>query len=156
MKYSEFKNVLATLDQLTILEPNGTPVAPHFHVTEVGHIQKRFIDCGGTMRTNDSISFQLYLASDVDHRLSPQKLEGILRKSERHIHLGDHEIEVEYQGATIGKYGLSFNGSAFVLQAQHTDCLAKDHCGIPVETAATPLEAAPASSGCCSPGSGCC
>ena len=43
----------------------------------------------------------------------------------------DLPIEVEYQGETIGKYGLSFNGQKFILVSQQTNCLAQDKCGIP-------------------------
>jgi len=45
--------------------------------------------------------------------------------------MGDLEIEVEYQDKTIGKYGLDFNGSDFLLTSKHTACLANDRCGLP-------------------------
>ena len=31
-----------------------------FHITEVGQVNKRFIDCGGTKRDEKLISFQLF------------------------------------------------------------------------------------------------
>jgi hypothetical protein len=61
----------------------------------------------------------------------------------------DHEIEVEYQQSTIGKFGLTFDGRNFILTNKQTDCLAKDACGIP------PKEQKEESA-CCSPKSGCC
>ncbi len=37
--------------------PNGAYVPPHFHLTEVGTMVKKFIDCGGTVREEAKISF---------------------------------------------------------------------------------------------------
>ncbi len=62
----------------------------------------------------------------------------------------DLEIEVEYQGATIEKYGLDFNGKNFLLVSKQTDCLAQDNCGI----LAVKLQTEKTS--CCTPGGGCC
>ena len=69
----------------------------------------------------------------------------------------DLEIEVEYQGATIGKYGLDFSGENFLLTTKLTDCLAKDKCDIPsekVKLELSKLQIDTTSS--CAPGSGCC
>ena len=48
-------------------------VPSHFHVTEVGKITKHFIDCGGTVRNEEVVNFQLWQADDYDHRLHPEK-----------------------------------------------------------------------------------
>jgi hypothetical protein len=66
--------------------------------------------------------------------------------------LEDHEIEVEYQGLTIGKYGLEFDGKSFALTNTMTDCLAKDQCGIPSEK----LKIRIGQNQACTPGGGCC
>lgn len=151
MTLSEFKTALDNVETLTFITPNGDVVAPHFHVTEVGQITKHFIDCGGVVRQESKVNFQLFVAHDIDHRLAASKLRGIVRKSERTLSLPDVDIEVEYQGSeTIGKYSLSFDGARFVLVGTATDCLAKDGCGIP-ELQAKTNEAA-----CCTPGGGCC
>ena len=127
----------------------------HFHVTEIGKISKIFIDCGGTVRTEEVISFQLWNANDYDHRLHPEKLINIITLAEKTLELGDLDIEVEYQAETIGKFGLEFNGSQFLLTSKQTDCLAKDNCGIPVEKLKVKL-ADLQSESCCTPGGGCC
>lgn len=124
-------------------------------MTEVGKITKHFIDCGGTERYEQVLNFQLWTADDYDHRLSAQKLKDILVLSERILNLKDAEIEVEYQGDTIGKYGLEFEGSHFVLTSKQTDCLAKDNCGIPSEKPKVRLSQLQAQT-CCDPNSGCC
>tara|TARA_Y100000782_G_C10187774_1_gene267858 strand:+ start:759 stop:1214 length:456 start_codon:yes stop_codon:yes gene_type:complete len=151
MKLNAFKTSLDQVDQITFSLPNGLIVPPHFHVTEVGLINKHFIDCGGTVRKEAVINFQLFTATDYDHRLSVEKLKSILELSEKTLQLEDLEIEVEYQGETIGKYGLEFNEKTFVLTGKKTDCLAKDKCGIP-----EPEVVEAKQEGCCTPGSGCC
>ena len=157
MKLSEIKSKLPSLTQLTFLLPDGTAVPAHFHITEVGQVQKKFIDCGGTVRDEKAINFQLWEDGDYDHRLGAQKLLDIIELSERVLGLEDLEVEVEYQGDTIGKYGLDFNGEVFVLTKKMTDCLAKDKCGIPAEKPKIHLSSMQASSaGCCTPTSGCC
>ena len=154
MKLSEFKSLLKLQEKIEIELPNGTLVPRHFHVTEVGQINKRFIDCGGTLRNENVVNFQLWEANDYDHRLHPKKLVSIIELSETQLGLTDEEIEVEYQGVTIEKYGISFDGTRFVLTSKATDCLAKDNCGIPVEKIKKNLASITDNS--CAPGSGCC
>ena len=59
MKLSEIKNKLATTEALNFRLPNGTYVPEYFHITEVGIITKDFIDCGGPMRQEKVVNFQL-------------------------------------------------------------------------------------------------
>ncbi len=142
------------MDSIAFELPDGNLVPRHFHVTEVGKIDKHFIDCGGTVRKESVINFQLYEANDYDHRLHPEKLVHIIELSEKVLSLEDQEIEVEYQGETIGKYGLDISGDRFLLTTKHTDCLAKNDCGIS-EKAKSMVNLATADSG-CTPGGGCC
>ena len=148
MKLSEFLFALNQVERLDFKTPDGSEVPAHFHITEVGKVKKHFIDCGGTERKEHVVNFQLWSSTDVEHRLNPQKTIDIIRLSQQRLQLHDEEIEVEYQGETIGKYGLSFDGSYFHLQSKFTDCLAKDDCSIP--------EAKNAEESCCSPNSDCC
>jgi hypothetical protein len=158
MKLSEIKSKLGELSQLTFRLPDGKAVPAHFHITEVGEITKRFIDCGGTMRTEKVINFQLWEENDFDHRLGAKKLLDIIQLSERLLGLEDQEVEVEYQSTTIGKYGLEFREGEFLLTTKMTDCLAKDKCGIPVQKPKMSLSslAVAENQGTCKPGSGCC
>src|SRR5690554_4442431 len=133
MKLSEIKEILPTLDNVEFQLENGTFVPEHFHVTEVGQITKNFIDCGGVIRTEKVINFQLWDANDFEHRLKPTKLLNIIKLSEEKLGMEDAEIEVEYQSNTIGKYDLEFIGKTFVLKNKTTACLAEDACGIPSE-----------------------
>lgn len=156
MKLSEAKEQLAGLEQIAFKLPNGELVPRHFHVTEVGKVTKDFIDCGGTVRHEEVVNFQLWNANDYDHRLHPEKLLKIIELSQRTLGIGDLDIEVEYQGDTIGKFGLDFDGSHFLLTSKQTDCLAKENCGIPDEKPRVKLSSLQESGGACAPGSGCC
>ncbi|RZK70681.1 MAG: hypothetical protein EOO92_20945 [Pedobacter sp.] len=154
MKLSEVKKNLTMLDNVEFQFENGKYVPEHFHVTEVGLVTKRFIDCGGTMRNETAVNFQLWNANDHDHRLKPAKLLSIIKLSEEVLGLEDLEVEVEYQGDTIGRYGLDFNGTHFMLTSKTTACLANDACGIP--DAKVKVNLANVIKSECSPNSGCC
>lgn len=155
MKLSEIKNKLNQLEKISFQLPNGDIVPGHFHVTEVGKITKNFIDCGGTVRKEEVVNFQLWNENDYDHRLHPEKLLNIIELSERVLDIKDLEIEVEYQADTIGKFGLDFDGKNFLLTTKQTDCLAKDKCGIPTEKP-KPQSSEMQAENTCTPGSGCC
>ena len=153
MKISEMKAALRGLRAVSFRLPDGTQLPAHFHVTEVGLVRKHFIDCGGVERREAAASFQLWEAGDYDHRLAPQKFLHILELSEKILGDEDLVIEVEYQQATIGKFGLAFDGVDFHLIARQTACLAQDACGIPAAPAFA-LPQLPVAA--CTPGGGCC
>jgi Family of unknown function (DUF6428) len=155
MKLSEVKKILSQVNEIGFILPTGEIVPKNFHVTEVGKISKHFIDCGGTVRTEEVANFQLWNADDYDHRLHPEKLLDIIQLSEKVLGLGDLEIEVEYQSETIGRFGLDFDGINFLLTNKHTDCLAPDKCGVSAEKPKikmSDIQSGPS----CAPGSGCC
>ncbi|TAD96889.1 MAG: hypothetical protein EAZ97_13315 [Bacteroidetes bacterium] len=145
MKLSEIKKILSVSKNLTIKLENGNLVPEHFHITEVGSISKNFIDCGGTVRNEKVVNFQLWEANDTDHRLKPQKLLNIIALSEKKLGIDENlEVEVEYQADTIGKYEMGFQNGNFILLSKQTNCLAKDNCGISDQKTS------------CAPNSGCC
>jgi len=153
MKISEIKQALTELEAVNFRLPTGDYLPAHFHVTEVGLVSKHFIDCGGVERQEKAANFQLWEAGDYDHRLAPQKFLHILDLSQRILGADDLDIEVEYQQATIGKFGLTREGNDFVLTAKQTACLAQDACGIPAakQFSLPQLQVAG-----CTPGGGCC
>ena len=154
MKLSEFRDQLSGLTEIAFELPNGKLVPEHFHVTEVGKISKNFIDCGGTLRDEEKISFQLWEENDYNHRLHPEKLVKIIDLAKDKLELPDAEIEVEYQGESINKFELDFDGKHFLLINTHTTCLATEKCGIPEEKPKVRLSELQNS--CCTPESGCC
>lgn len=153
MKLSDFKTALKNTPLQFILE-DGTIVPAHFHITEIGSITKKYIDCGGTLRNEDKIGFQLWYTHDVDHKLSAEKLLKIIEIGEEKIGLADNEIEIEYQASTIGKFGLDKSDFGFVLTNKQTACLAEDQCGIQPQKVKLSMTNLGAPS--CTPGSGCC
>jgi len=155
MKLSQVKSALEKLETIGFQLPNGELVPNHFHVTEIGKIAKNFIDCGGAVRKEEVANFQLWNANDYNHRLHPEKLLNIIELSEKILEIGDLEIEVEYQSETIGKFGLDFDGTHFLLTTKQTDCLAKNRCGIPTEKPKVKLSEIQTATS-CTPASGCC
>ncbi|GEC71276.1 hypothetical protein SAMN05443543_109123 [Flavobacterium flevense] len=156
MKLSEIKTILESADHVTFQLSDGTLVPEHFHVTEVGLITKKFIDCGGTVRNEKIVNFQLWDANDFEHRLKPEKLLNIISLSEKVLGIEDSEIEVEYQSTTIGKYDLDFDGKNFILLNKKTACLAEDQCGIPQEKQKIKLSEIKNQTQSCTPGGSCC
>ncbi|MCB1065521.1 MAG: hypothetical protein KDN20_21710 [Verrucomicrobiae bacterium] len=149
---------------LRVTLPDHTQVPAHFHVTEVGRVQKDFIDCGGTVRSSVHCQLQLLVASDIDHRLKAGKLLKILSLSEKI--LGDRELPlvIEHEdGRTIAFPVVAISvGDDTVdlkLDLPHPACLAADKCGLSFEEAGTGnliFRPASATSGCCSTETGCC
>ena len=107
MKLSELKKAIPFLEQINFYLPDGSSVPAHFHVTEIGKVRKDYIDCGGTIRSEEVVSMQLWQSIDFHHRLKPDKLLQIIQLTEDKLQIGDHEIEVEYQADTIGKICLA-------------------------------------------------
>ena len=159
MKISEIKKHLSTAETIAFELPDGKLVPAHFHVTEVGVVSKDFIDCGGKRRQEVVANFQLWEADDYDHRFHPEKLINIIELSQKTLEMGDLPIEVEYQGVTIGKFGLEHNGQHFLLTSKQTACLANEACGIPDKKPRiklSDLTLAKANNNACTPGGNCC
>jgi Family of unknown function (DUF6428) len=157
---------------LCIVLPNGESIAPHFHITEVGHVIKSFMDCGGTRRKTESCLLQTWVYSDVDHRLETSKLASILRIAGDVLPSLDLPVEIEHEAGVISQYPVttgSSNGQTLTLTTsmKHTACLAMDLCCTPngANAATNTGKSAVVSASdkprvkagtCCSPASGCC
>ena len=120
---------------LHIMLPSGEFVPDHFHVTEVGRVQKSFIDCGGTRRESVSCLLQTWTAHDVEHRLVAGRLSNILKLAEEVLGSEELPLEVEYGVEVASQYVVADvevtpNGLLFVLAGKRTDCLAPDQCGV--------------------------
>ena len=139
---------------LHIVLPDDDVVPAHFHVTEIGRVQKDFIDCGGTSRSTTHCQLQLLVAGDVEHRLTAGKLARILTLSEPVLRGDDLPIVIEHEDCRTIAFPLaSFEASdeqiTLRLALPHPACLASDKCGL------SPEEAGVAGSA-CAPGTGCC
>jgi hypothetical protein len=164
MKLHELQALLrahATANVVITL-PEGGRIPAHFHVTEVGHVAKKFVDCGGTFRASEACVLQTFTGSPRDdgHRLAAGKLGHILDLAKPILPSDDLPVEVEYEDGVISQYpltGAAIEDGHLVLQLglKHTDCLAKDRCGIDEGCGCAPE---PAEACCAGPadGKGCC
>lgn len=80
-------------------------VPEHYHITEVGRLQKDFIDCGGTTRSLAACLLQIWVADDEDHRLQTTKLAQIMEVALPVLKNDDLPVEVE-QGLVTDARGM--------------------------------------------------
>src|SRR5436305_15094515 len=108
MKLTEFKTHLSEdiNRPLRIVMPNGETIPAHAHVTEVARIDKRFIDCGGTLRTDASCRLQTWVSDDIDHRLTAGKLAKILELAAPVLQSEELEVDVEHEVGVISQFPL--------------------------------------------------
>lgn len=121
---------------LEVILPTGIPYPNHFHITEIGNVQKTFVDCGGTKRQINSCLLQVWVANDYEHRLKSFKLAEIMNMAKTTIVINNEEVEIELErNGTIAQYRLENieiidNFMSLRLGNKKTDCLAPDKCGI--------------------------
>jgi uncharacterized protein DUF6428 len=145
---------------LAFVLPDGGSIPAHFHVTEVGHVMKRFIDCGGTRRTLETCLLQTWVHDDVDHRFTAGKLAAIFDKAGDVLPHHELPLEIEYENHVVAQFPVEnaevIDGMlSFRLGLKHTDCLARGICLPGACAPAIPKAAAPSNS-CCTPGTQCC
>jgi hypothetical protein len=138
MKLTEFSTLIdAHPDKLMrFVLPTGKSIPAHYHITEVGHVKKDFIDCGGTTRSTSACVLQAWLAAnDEDHRLEAGKLADIINLAAKILPAENVPLELEYEAPiisqfTIGSTKVAGDAIVFYLEGKHTDCLAKESCGL--------------------------
>ena len=164
MKLHQFSALLEAHPEkpFHLILPGENVVPASFHITEVGHVTKKFIDCGGKRHTAQSCQLQVWLGSDADHRLHAGKMAGVLNLARAKGILPDGEdldVEIEYEDAVLSQYPIAscaVTNSAVVLHLtlKHTDCLAKESCLPRLPMAAGAVAGAGTSS--CGCGADCC
>lgn len=140
---------------VTFVKPDGGRVPAHFHVTEVGHLAKSFIDCGGTRRTTGSCLLQLWVAEDTAHRLTASKLLRIFGRADGLLPGMELPVEIECEAPVLTQLPLthcevSAGELVFHSEYKRADCLAKELCVPDFRLPGLPGVQA------CKPGSGCC
>lgn len=154
MKLSELKSLLRLhpAAYLCFVLPDGDQIPSHFHITEVGHVTKRFIDCGGTLHDKtDKCVLQTWVADDLDHRLDARAFAKILDLGAQVLPHDDLEVEVEYDCCVVSQYPIDearTDGDRIELRLRpkHTDCLARERCGV---DGCGPESETASASGCC-------
>ena len=137
MNVNDLHNLLAAHpgERMHFMLPDKSFVPAHFHITEVGRVQKDFIDCGGTVRSATTCLLQVWVAHDVDHRLETTKLAKIMEIAQPLLGSDQLPVEIEYEGEAISQYPLGGAestpaGLLFYLGSKHTACLAPEKCGV--------------------------
>ena len=121
------------------------------HVTEVARLDKKFVDCGGTLRTDSSCRLQLYQADDTEHRITAAKFAQILAKGAGLLNSLNLSVEVEAEAPYLSVFPITASRIeekqiVLSLGMRHTACLAEDVC----------FPANLQDKSACTPGSGCC
>jgi hypothetical protein len=144
MKLTELKTLLEENrnKQFLIQLPNQNQVPLSFHVTEVGQVNKTFIDCGGKVHSVQTCQLQVWVGEDVDHRLETGKMADILKLAKSIVPSDDVDVEIEYEDAAISQYpvenySVTDDAVTLNLTTKHTDCLAKELCILPSSCGAT-------------------
>lgn len=139
---SALKAALAAAPELplTVVWTDGEPIEAHFHVTEVGRVQKDFVDCGGTVRRLVTCLLQTWVGEDVDHRITGGKLLNAFAHARPILGDEDLPVELEYETCNVVQLvvaSVKQEPDRLVIQlgSKHTDCLAKELC-LPAGSAA--------------------
>ncbi len=135
--------------------PDGTAVPAHFHITEVGHLTRTFLDCGGKRHTTGGCLLQVWVADDTDHRLKASKLLAIFDRADGLLPSTGLPVEIECEAPVLTQLPLTrcevLDGELlFHTELKHTDCLAKDICLPDFSLPAIPGQQV------CNPATGCC
>lgn len=148
MTVSSLRAILAATPDLPIVViwPDGEPIEANFHVTEVGRVQRDFVDCGGTVRQIATCLLQSWVGDDVDHRIIGGKLLKAFAHAEPILRGEDLPVEFEYDACNVVQLKVLsavVESSRLVIRLgqKQTDCLAKELC-IPSSCATT-------TAGCC-------
>jgi Family of unknown function (DUF6428) len=158
MNLSKFKEILHSHSNLELhfTLPNGESIPQAFHITEVGYVTKKFMDCGGRPHQLETCLLQTWIGPDIDHRLTAKKLLKIIEQSSSILPHDYLPVEIEHESILISQYSLSNNFTvseqviSFILLTKHADCLAKDVC-LPQHKSQHNFSILPTES-CCQPG----
>ncbi len=129
--------------------PDGDYIPAHAHVTEVGHVVRNFIDCGGLTGKEEKVVLQTHVGDDADHRLRSDRFAKILQLGSRVIPSADLDVDVEYDCCVVAQYPIAeitrdAEHLNLILQRGRTQCRARERSD--TETAV----------GCCTTSVACC
>jgi hypothetical protein len=129
--------------------PDGDYIPAHAHVTEVGHVVRNFIDCGGLTGTEEKVLLQTHAGNDTDHRLRSDRLAKILELGNRVIPSADLDVDVEYDCCVVAQYPIvkaqpRGQHLDLILQRSRTLCRARER------------REAETAGGCCAGSTACC
>lgn len=133
MKLSALRSILKQYPQTSprFILSDGDVIPAHAHVTEVGHVTKNFIDCGGVTGKSETVLLQTHVGQDTDHRLRSDRLVKILELGRRVLPHDELDVEVEYDCCVVAQYPIREVKPAgehldVVLGSRRTQCLAQE------------------------------
>jgi Family of unknown function (DUF6428) len=111
--------------------PDGDYIPVHAHVTEVGHVVRNFIDCGGLTGKEEKVVLQTHVGNDTDHRLRSDRFAKILQLGNRLIPNADLDVDVEYDCCVVAQYPIAEAAPDgehlnLILQRGRTQCRARE------------------------------
>jgi hypothetical protein len=133
MKLSDLRAVLEkhpnSLPRFVL--PDGDFIPSHAHVTEVGHVVKNFIDCGGVMGKSETVLLQTHVGQDIEHRLKSDRFAKILKLGGKVLPHDELEVEVEHDCCVVAQYPVaevkpSGEHLDVILGKRQTQCLANE------------------------------
>ena len=132
---SALRSILAASPDLpvTVIWSDGEPIEAHFHVTEVGRVQRDFVDCGGTVRCLVTCLLQTWVGDDTDHRITGGKLLKAFEHAAPILRGEDLPVELEYDACNVVQLKVisavaESDRLVIRLAKKQTDCLAKELC----------------------------
>jgi hypothetical protein len=133
MKFHDLENALQANPELfpRFVLPDGDCVPAHAHITEVGHVVRNFIDCGGLTGKEEKVVLQTHVGNDADHRLRSDRFAEILQLGSRVIPSADLDVDVEYDCCVVAQYPIAEitpDGEHLnlILQRGRTQCRARE------------------------------
>jgi hypothetical protein len=116
---------------LRFVLPDGDYIPAQGHVTEVGHLVRNFIDCGGLTGKEEKVVLQTHVGKDTDHRLRTDRFAKILRLGDRVIPSAELDVAVEYDCCVIAQYPIAEAAPEgdhlnLILQRGRTQCRARE------------------------------
>lgn len=111
--------------------PDGGHIPAHAHLTEVGHLVRNFIDCGGMTGREEKVLLQTHVGDDIEHRLESNRFAKILELGQRVLPHTDLDVEVEYDCCVVAQYPIAetrLEGEHLdlILQKGRTQCRARE------------------------------
>ena len=133
MTFHDLENALQANPELfpRFVLPDGDYIPAHAHLTEVGHLVRNFIDCGGLTGKEEKVVLQTHVGNDTDHRLRSERFAKILQLGNRVIPSADLDVEVEYDCCVVAQYPIAEatpDGEHLnlILQRGRTQCRARE------------------------------
>jgi len=129
--------------------PDGDHIPAHAHVTEVGHVVRNFIDCGGLVGKEEKILLQTHVGDDTDHRLRSDRFAKILQLGNRVVPSTNLDVDVEYDCCVVAQYPIAEarpDGQHLnlILRRGRTQCRARER------------RESETTAGCCAASAACC